>query len=93
MLGQMTAHLGAEHYGAERAAAVEARAEGIVAQELQRRRWSETELRERAKGDPEKLAVAVRLRAETAVTVKWIAGRLQMGGTRASEPPPVSPAQ
>ncbi len=33
----------------------------------------------RAKGDPEKLAVAVRLRAETAVTVKWIAGRLQMG--------------
>ena len=33
----------------------------------------------RAKGDPEKLAVAMRLRAETAVTVKWIAGRLQMG--------------
>ena len=79
LLGQMTAHLGAEHYGTERAAAVEAHAEGIVAQELQRRRWSETELTERAKGDPEKLAVAVRLRAETAVTVKWIAGRLQMG--------------
>ena len=27
----------------------------------------------------EKLAVAVPLRAKTAVTVKWIAGRLQMG--------------
>ncbi len=58
---------------------VEAHAEGIVAQELQRRRWSETELRERAKGNPEKLAVAVRLRVETTVTVKWSAGRLQRG--------------
>ena len=34
---------------------------------------------EPAKGDPEKWAVAVRLRAETAMTVKWIAGRFQMG--------------
>ena len=36
-------------------------------------------LAERAKGDPEKWAVAVRLRAETAMTVQWIAGRLQRG--------------
>ena len=35
-------------------------------------------LGERVKGDPEKWAVAVRLRAETAMTAKWIAGRLQM---------------
>ena len=39
----------------------------------------EVDLIGRAKGDPEKLALAVRLRAETAVTVQWIAERLQMG--------------
>jgi len=34
----------------------------------------------RAKGDAQKVTTAVRLRAETAMTVKWIAQRLQMGG-------------
>ena len=33
----------------------------------------------RRKGDAGKVAIAVRLRAETAMTVKWIAERLQMG--------------
>ena len=33
----------------------------------------------RTKGDAGKVAMAVRLRAETAVTVKWIAERLRMG--------------
>jgi hypothetical protein len=33
----------------------------------------------RAKGDAGKLALAVRLRAETEMTVKWIAERLEMG--------------
>lgn len=33
----------------------------------------------RAKGDAVKVSVAKRLRAETSVTVKWIADRLQMG--------------
>ena len=58
---------------------VEAHAEGMVAEELKRRRWDEGELGRRAKGDPQKVAIAVRLRAETAVTVKWIAERLDMG--------------
>ncbi len=46
---------------------------------MKRRRWGEEELRRHAKGDAHKVAMAVRLRAETAVTVKWIAERLQMG--------------
>ncbi len=54
-------------------------AEGIVSGEMKRRRWGEQELGRRAKGDAAKVAVAARLRAETAVTVKWIAQRLQMG--------------
>ena len=71
--------MGAEHYGSERQETMEARAEAIVAEELKRRRWKEEELERRAKGDAHKVAMAVRLRAETAVTVKWIAERLRMG--------------
>ena len=33
----------------------------------------------RRKGDRENLKIALRLRAETTVTVKWIAERLRMG--------------
>jgi hypothetical protein len=58
---------------------VEEHAEGMVMKELKRRRWNEQELRRRAKGDAQKVALAVRLRAETAVTVRWIAERLFMG--------------
>ena len=75
----MAERLGPEHYGEERQEAAEARAEGIVVAELKRRRWGPGELGRRAKGDAGKVAVAKRLRAETAVTVKWIAERLRMG--------------
>ena len=37
------------------------------------------ELGRRAKGDVPKVPIAVRVREETAMTVKWIADRLQMG--------------
>jgi hypothetical protein len=37
------------------------------------------ELRERAKGDKGKVAMAVRLRQETTMTLKWVAERLAMG--------------
>ena len=56
-----------------------AKAERIVRGELKRRRWDETKLAARAKGDLIKVKLAARLREETLVTVKWIAGRLQMG--------------
>jgi REP element-mobilizing transposase RayT len=79
LLGQMKERMGAEHYGAERQEAAEAQAEGIVTEELKRRRWREEDLGRRAKGDAVKVALAARLRAETVMTVKWIAERLQMG--------------
>jgi putative transposase len=79
LLEQMSERLGPEHYGAERQETVEAHAEGIVAEELKRRHWREEDLGRRAKGDAGKVVLAARLRAETAVTVKWIAERLQMG--------------
>ena len=79
LLEQMKERLGAEHYGLERQETVEAQAEDVVVKELKCRHWPEEELGRRAKGDEQKVVIAVRLRAETAVTVKWIAERLQMG--------------
>ena len=51
----------------------------MVAAELKRRRWQAADLVRRRKGDAVKVALAARLRAETVMTVKWIAERLQMG--------------
>jgi REP element-mobilizing transposase RayT len=79
LLVQMSGRLGAEHYGEERAATEEAKAERIIAAELKRWRWREADLKTRAKGDAGKVAVAARLRAETTMTVGWIAERLGMG--------------
>lgn len=79
LLDRTQGRLGPENYGVERRETEEARAESVVIEEMKRLRWTEAELGVRAKGDPGKLAIAVRLRAETAVTVKWIAQRLQMG--------------
>ena len=54
-------------------------AERILAEELKRRRWQQTALQTRPEGDPVKVALAARLRAETTMTVRWIAERLGMG--------------
>jgi REP element-mobilizing transposase RayT len=79
LLGQMQERLGAEHYGAARQETVEDHAEAVVVEEMKRKRWTEEDLARRPKGDAQKVALAERLRAETAVTVKWIAERLRMG--------------
>ena len=79
LLAQMSERMGAEHYGEERLETAEAKAERIIAEELKRRKWREAELAKRAKGDPAKVAIAGRLRAETTVAVAWIAERLSMG--------------
>jgi len=79
LLAQMSERMGPEHYGEERRESQEETAERVVAEELRRRRWKEATLEQRAKGDPEKVKVAMRLRQETLVTVAWIAERLRMG--------------
>ena len=48
--------------GAERQETSEEHAQGIVAAELKRQRWSKAELGRRAKGGAGKVALAVRLR-------------------------------
>ena len=79
LLTQMSERLGAEHYGEERAETAEARAELIIAEELKLGRWQEADLKTWLKGDSVKVALAARLRAETTMTVGWIAERLAMG--------------
>lgn len=79
LLAQMKERMGEHHYGEERVEADEERAEDIVREGLRRLGWRESDLEKKPKGDPEKLKLAVRLRAETTVTIKWIAQRLRMG--------------
>jgi hypothetical protein len=50
-----------------------------VAEEMKRRQWDADALARRRKGDAGKLAIARRLRAETTMTLAWIAERLGMG--------------
>ena len=47
--------------------------------EMRQRRWTEQDLSRRRKTDAAKVKMAARLRAETVMTLDWIAERLQMG--------------
>jgi hypothetical protein len=77
LLAQLKA--GPEHYGEEIRESGEQKAEGLLESELAGLGWSESELEWRPKGDPHKIRIAQRLRAETTMTLGWIAEPLQMG--------------
>jgi putative transposase len=79
LLEMMSERMGPEHYGAERGETDAEKAQRIVSEELEKRNWREKDLVTRAKGDEEKVKIALRLRAETVQTVKWIADRLSLG--------------
>ena len=51
----------------------------LIAEELKLGRWQEADLKTRPKGDLVKLVLAARLRAETTMTVRWVAERLALG--------------
>ena len=78
-LGRIQGRLGEAHCGELRRETVEAKAEDIIAAELRRRKWSESDWAQRHKSDPGKLEVAARLRRETTLPVRWIAARLHLG--------------
>ena len=82
LLKRMEGKLGENHSAEARRETAEAKAERIIAEELKRRRWREAELRRRRKCDPQKVALAARLRRETTLTVKSIAARLNLGTPR-----------
>ena len=57
----------------------EARVQRLVEEGLQALGWREKELCRRAKADKGKVQLARRLRAETTMTLRWIASRLHIG--------------
>ena len=79
LLEQVGRGAGFQAKGEEVREAGEAKAERMVQRELKRLGWGESELASRRKGDKVKVRIAARLRAETTMTLGWIASRLRMG--------------
>jgi hypothetical protein len=67
------------HPGSQRRETQQQKARRIIAEELQSAGLVEEELARMRKGDEVKVRIAQRLRAETLVTLRWIAERLHMG--------------
>ena len=84
MLKRMEDKLGPHHSGELRLESAAAKAERIVAEELQKRGWTENDLSARRRGDPEKLAIAAWLRRETTLPVKTIAARVHLGTSKSA---------
>ncbi len=78
-LARMEGKLGEHHAGELRRETAEAKGERIIAEELRRLGWSESDLVSRRKNDPGKMAIAVRLRRETTLSIKGIALRAHLG--------------
>ena len=79
LLLQLTTVRGSKFAGPEWQETARKKAERILAEELQRRGWDVQRLDHLRKADPEKVKIAARLRAETAVTLEWITEHLSMG--------------
>lgn len=79
LLQQMTALPAHKYGGREWQETAEKKARRILAEELRRRGWEVEELKRRRKGDRDKIQIARRLRAETTMTLAWIAQNLSMG--------------
>jgi hypothetical protein len=79
MLGYVEQQRGKWHYGAELSQSAEAKAERLIAEALGAQGLSEERLALWRKGHPFKIGLAAKLRAETTVTLSWIADRLDMG--------------
>jgi hypothetical protein len=79
MLERMDGRLGENHSGELHRETAEQKANRILSEELSRRGWTESDLAARRRSDPDKLAIAVRLRNETTLPVKWIAARVRRG--------------
>lgn len=79
LLERVEGKLGEHHAGEIKRESAQAKAERIVCEALKSMRWDEADLERRAKSDPQKVALAVRLRRETTLTLPAIAERLHMG--------------
>ena len=79
LLAQVDTAPSPSHFGELLHEAAEARAERLLREALARVGWTEQRLQARLKGDPHKIAIARQLRAQTTMSIAWIADDLQMG--------------
>jgi len=79
LLERMGCAMGKHHGGEEKQETDEQKAERLLVRELTKRGWTEQELERRRKTDGVKVKIAARLRAESVMTMDWIAQRLRMG--------------
>jgi hypothetical protein len=84
MLARMEGKLGGHHSGELHRISAGAKAERIVAEELQQGGWQEGDLVSRRKNDPRKLEMAARLRRETTLSIKAIAARMHLGTSKSA---------
>ena len=85
ILERMDGKLGENHSGELHRESAEQKAKRILAEELSRRGWTESDLAARRHNDPGKVAIAVRLRRETTLPIKWIAARVQIGTAKGAK--------
>ena len=79
MLRYIEQQKGKWHFGPELGQASIAKAERLIRETLQTEHVTEEQLIRWRKGHPFKIKLAAKLRAETTVTVSWLAERLRMG--------------
>src|ERR1035438_9446667 len=54
----------------------------VIAEELAHLGWQESNLASRRQAHPDKLAIALRLRNETTLSIKWIVARVRIGSSK-----------
>jgi hypothetical protein len=78
-LAQIESKVGESHPGQTKLETAELKADRIIAGEVSHLQWTRGDLLAQAKSHPAKVALAARLRQETTLSVKAIAGRLSLG--------------
>jgi len=84
MIEKMDERLGEHHSGQLCMENAQSKGARIIAQELKRLGWANQELARRRKNDPEKLAIAGRLRRETTLSIKSIAVLVGLGSSKSA---------
>jgi hypothetical protein len=84
-LERMEGGLGQHLAGELRWESAQAKADRLVAEDLRRPGWSADELVRRPKNDPDKLAIAARLRRESTLTLLAIPARVHLGASQSTK--------
>jgi REP element-mobilizing transposase RayT len=79
LLDKVTGSVSEHHNARARNETEEQKAERMIRARLKQLHWTRSDLRTRRKSDRQKVRLARELRAETMVSLKWIAQRLEMG--------------